>query len=108
MIRKFALPVLSALFVSCGFFVERPASSITLPSLFSDHMVLQQNKPVTIWGKADPGHKVTVRLGAYERWTLAGRDSLWRVSLPSMQAGGPYTLSVSGESSFTFGDVLRR
>lgn len=36
-------------------------AKVTLPAIFSDNMVLQQNTQVNVWGKAAPGEKVTVK-----------------------------------------------
>jgi hypothetical protein len=35
-------------------------TSIVIPSVFSDNMVLQQNSQVPFWGKAKPGESITV------------------------------------------------
>jgi sialate O-acetylesterase len=32
-----------------------------LPHLFSDHMVLQQDREIHVWGWADPGEAIEVR-----------------------------------------------
>lgn len=67
-----------------------------LHSLFSDHGVLQRERPIRIWGSADPGERVTVALGSATRTVTAGRDGAWRAELPAMPAGGPYTLTATG------------
>ena len=38
-------------------------AEVRLPKVFGSHMVLQQNKPVVIWGWADPGEQVEARIG---------------------------------------------
>ena len=68
----------------------------TLDPLFSDHAVLQRDKPIAVWGKADPGEKVAVSLGAATRSATARKDGSWRVDLPALPAGGPHLLTVSG------------
>ena len=39
-----------------------PAKNIKLNPLFTDNMILQQNKTITIWGKAEPGGKIIIKL----------------------------------------------
>ncbi|MGM0377034.1 MAG: sialate O-acetylesterase [Bacteroidota bacterium] len=69
---------------------------LELPAVFSDNMVLQQNTEVTIWGKAGPGTKVTVKgeWGASSSIT-ADNDSTWKLNVPTTEAGGPYDLTIS-------------
>ena len=82
------------------------AADPRLPHLFTDHAVLQRGRPVSVWGWADPGERITVRLAGRARKTSAGADGRWRVSLPPLGAGGPYTLSVEGKRTLTVRDVL--
>lgn len=79
----------------------------TLPSIFSDHMVLQQGRPIPVWGWASPGEKVTVGLGDGARVTAtADASGRWRVHLDPHPAGGPYRLHVQGgDSSVAIEDV---
>lgn len=92
-----------AVFVALGATAVR--AEVRLPALFSDNMVLQREKPVAVWGWADTGEKITVKLGRSEATTEA-RDGKWRVDLPKMKAGGPHTLTVSGANSLTRTNVL--
>ena len=68
----------------------------TLGPLFSDHAVLQRDRPISIWGKADPGEAVSVTLGEAKASARADGSGNWRVELPAMKAGGPYRLAVTG------------
>ncbi len=81
-------------------------AEIRLPHVFGSHMVLQREKPLTIWGWATPGEAVTVQLGATTQTTKANDSGEWKVLLPAMTAGGPYTLTVSGSSTVTYDDVM--
>ena len=49
-------------------------AAITLPPVFGDHMVLQREMRVPVWGKAAPGEKVTVRFAGQEKSAVAGPD----------------------------------
>ena len=82
-------------------------AEISLPQLFQSGMVLQRGKLIPIWGKATPGELVTVRFNKKQYATTADAHGCWRINLPKMNAGGPYTLTV-GEHVLTnilIGDV---
>lgn len=85
-------------------------AKIELPAIMSDGMVLQRNSEVNLWGKADPGSKVTVKASwdGVSHMTAAGRDGLWKIEIPTADAGGPYTITLSDsrKSSVTISDVL--
>ncbi|MDE5735402.1 MAG: hypothetical protein K2H83_09750 [Duncaniella sp.] len=75
-----------------------PASAIAevrLPSVLSEGVILQRDQPVVIWGKADPGENVRVRLAGRDGSATAASDSTWSVTLKPIKAGGPYTLEVN-------------
>ncbi|MBB6430645.1 sialate O-acetylesterase [Algisphaera agarilytica] len=80
----------------CTFFVfSVPALALELPAIFSDHMVLQRNMPVPVWGTSEPGQSITVTFGEVEAATVAGENGVWRVDLPAMEANAdPVVLSV--------------
>jgi sialate O-acetylesterase len=77
-----------------------------LPHLFNDHMVIQRETEIRIWGWADAGEKISVRLGAIGGQTTTDGDGRWRVTLPAMRAGGPYALTVQGKKTIVFRDVM--
>jgi sialate O-acetylesterase len=78
----------------------------TLPTLFTDHMVLQQGRKIHVWGMADRGEKVTIRLAAHNSTTTADLKGNWSVDLPAMSAGGPFTLTIQGKREIIIKDVL--
>lgn len=67
-----------------------------IASIFQNHMVLQRERPVPIWGWAEPGVRVEVFLAKAGEAASAvtGPDGQWRVMLPPQPAGGPYELQV--------------
>lgn len=76
------------------------AAEIKLPAVIGDHMVIQQGKPVSIWGWAAKNEQVTVRFNGQEKRTLAGADGAWRVVFNPLEAGGsPLELTVRGGKS---------
>ena len=72
-------------------------AKVTLPQLFQSGMVLQRGKPIPIWGKADAGEQVVVSWQKKQYKATADANGRWRINLPKMKAGGPYTLEVKSE-----------
>jgi sialate O-acetylesterase len=85
---------------------EPALAAVTLPSVFSDHMVVQREMPVPVWGTAEPGEAVQVSLGAEQAAATAGADGKWMVRLAAQPAGGPFELSVSGANRLDVQDVF--
>src|SRR5450755_1059683 len=82
-------------------------SQLHMSAIFSDHMILQREKPVKIWGVAKPGESVFVAIGQTRIYTVADKKGHWLVSLPSFAAGGPYTITVKTKNEIKiFSDVL--
>lgn len=82
------------------------AATITLPRIFSDHMVIQRNKPVRVWGWAAPGERITIKLAYATIKVKATKNGNFDGLLPAMPAGGPYTLTVSGSNTIRIDDIL--
>jgi sialate O-acetylesterase len=81
--------------------------NLWLPSVFSDHMVLQREMPVPVWGRATPGAEITVRLAVQSVATKADESGHWRIDFPPMNAGGPFNLEVTTTGGGRrFSDVL--
>ena len=70
-------------------------ADISLPSIFSDNMVLQRETQTKIYGTADPKQKLTVQFGEVTVKTTTGADGNWSVLMPTGQAGGPFELTVT-------------
>lgn len=81
-------------------------AEVRLPRVFGRHMVLQQEKPLVVWGWSDANEIVTVTLGSDPQEAKANERGEWKVTLPARKAGGPFTFKVSGSSSVVFEDVL--
>ncbi len=101
----FKLSLLSAalFLVSCT-----KTTFLETPALFTDNMVLQQNDTVNIWGKTDPGVKVTVS-GSWGNTVVCKADAngKWTTQLPTHKAGGPYELTItSGNITKIFHNTL--
>ncbi|MET0465555.1 MAG: sialate O-acetylesterase [Chitinophagaceae bacterium] len=81
-------------------------AAVTLPKLFTDGMVLQRDKNITIWGWADPKEKVSVTLNKQAKSAVTDKSGKWSLTLGAESAGGPYTLTVKGKNTITVNDVL--
>ena len=78
-------------------------AALRMPRLFSNGMVVQRQQPVAVWGWADAGESVTVKLGRGKAVTAtADAQGAWHVTLPAMKAAGPLTMMVTA----TGGDVV--
>jgi sialate O-acetylesterase len=87
--------------------------ALGLANIFSDHMVMQRNKPIVIWGTAIADTKVDIKLLSQavvfaSAQTMANAQGEWRVTLKALPAGGPYQLKVQGDLNETLlvDDVL--
>lgn len=74
-------------------------ADITLPKLFSDHMVLQRNSTVPVWGTASPNEKLKVKFGDAEYRVAANVSGKWSTLIKTAAAGGPFELTISSEDS---------
>ena len=75
--------------VATAWFANDAGAAVKLPTVFSEHMVLQRDMAVPIWGTAEPGEKVTVRFRNQEATATAGADGKWLIKLKPLAAGGP-------------------
>jgi sialate O-acetylesterase len=82
-------------------------ADVKMPAIFGDHMVLQQELKVPVWGKAAPGEKVTVTAGEQTVSATADASGKWRVDLAPFAPNTPaITVKVVGHNTLTFQDVL--
>ena len=82
-------------------------AEVRLPQVLSDHAVLQRERPIHLWGWATPGAKLTARFHAQSVVAAANELGEWSAWLNPEEAGGPYTLTVSGDGAdVTVSDLL--
>jgi sialate O-acetylesterase len=87
--------------------LNSPARAAVTPNaLFSDNMVLQRGKTVPVWGKAEPGEKITVTFNGQEVSAQADKDGKWTLRLEPMKAGGPFDMTFRGQNTLTRKNVL--
>ncbi|HTU00641.1 MAG TPA: sialate O-acetylesterase, partial [Candidatus Sulfotelmatobacter sp.] len=80
---------------------------VALAPPFSDHAVLQQGKPVPVWGSAASSDPITVTFRGQTVRTVAGGDGRWIVHLKPLAASSePADLVVAGQNTVTVHDVL--
>lgn len=81
------------------------SAKVTLPKFFSDHMVLQREAPITIYGWATPGKIVKI---SFKNQNLEGKTNAngeWNVTFPAQTAGGPFEMVVSEDNKIMFKDI---
>ena len=110
-LSEFSLLKRSAFFflVSLNFLVLPCIADVRLPNIISNDMVLQRDKPIQIWGWADPGEKITVKPGW--QWfrgssVTADANGKWKVQLPAAKAGGPHKLTIKGKNTIELTNIL--
>jgi sialate O-acetylesterase len=81
------------------------SAAVRMPGLFTDHMVLQQQKPIPVWGWAEDGEEVTVEFRKQKVSTVA-KGGKWMVRLKAERAGGPDRLVITGGTRVEVQDVL--
>jgi sialate O-acetylesterase len=94
--------VLAASFLSAS----ASHADVRLPKILSDHMVLQRDVPVVLWGWATPGEKVSVEFADKKVDGVADSLGRWSLTLPAHTAGGPFTLVIKGKNKIDLNDIL--
>ena len=99
---RFFLTVCAAACLAAGWL----QADVRLPQILSDHMVLQRDAPIRVWGWADAGERVTVLFAGQRVVTEADQEGDWQTFLHPMTAGGPYEMTVAGRNRIVLRDVL--
>ncbi len=81
-------------------------ADVRLPSLFTEHMVLQQGQQNRVWGWADAAEQVSVSICGQTQSATADEDGRWSLQLEPLEVGGPFQLTVKGKNTIEFSDVL--
>lgn len=103
--RSFAYRLIAILIFV--FSAEVALAQLKVASLFTDHMVLQRNTEIPVWGKAKAGSSVTVSINGQKQSARAGKDGKWIVRLKPVAEGGPYTMTItSGKENVALQDVM--
>lgn len=95
-------PIFSLLFiVVCGNLFAK----VTLPKFFSDHMVLQREAPITVYGWADAGKTIKISFKNQNLEAKTNSNGEWSITFPAQNAGGPFEMIVSEDNKITFKDI---
>lgn len=84
------------------------SAKVELPPIFADNMVLQQNTDAALWGKAQPGKKITITT-TWSRSKVAvtaGEDGKWFARVATPKAGGPYEITFNDGEKLTLKNIL--
>ncbi len=83
------------------------AGELKLPPVFSDHMVLQQDLSIPVWGSASPGDVVSVEFAGQTKTARADATGRWMLRLDKLSASGEArALVVRAKETLTIVDVL--
>lgn len=87
----------------------RAQAQLRLPAIFDDHMVLQQQSPVPIWGWAHSTQEITIKV-SWDTTTIKTKSdnaAFWASTLYTPTAGGPHTITIkAGGEVRTLTDVM--
>src|ERR1019366_614276 len=81
-------------------------ADVKLPPVFSDHMVLQADFNVPVFGSAELGEQITVEFNGQKKTATTGKDGKWLARLDPLKAGGPFELKIAGKNTLVLKDVL--
>lgn len=98
--KKYILVLLS-ISLSCFAY-----GNVRLPKILNDNMVLQRNKPITLWGWGDANEKVVVQFKNQTKTVKTDKSGKWTVTLSPETAGGPFELTFKGKNTVTLKNIL--
>jgi sialate O-acetylesterase len=105
-----AMKMKTRLFLAATLLLIATASghaNVFLPDVLSEAMIIQCDRPVPIWGRADPGESVTVRFAGQSKQTVAGSDGKWQVKLDAMRANAtPAMMTIAGKNTIELRNIL--
>lgn len=86
---------------------ENLLAKVLLPQVLSSNMVLQREKPLTIWGFAAPGEKITVNFAEQAKNATANSSGNWEVTLAPLKASAvPRTMQIKGTNKIELTNIL--
>lgn len=97
------------LIVSFFFFSLLSNANVVVSNIFTDHMVIQRNAEIEIWGWANLGEEVTVTTSwnNQEYKVITPLSTKWELSINTPKAGGPYSIHIKGKTNDIFlNDIL--
>ncbi|MGQ2982039.1 sialate O-acetylesterase [Flavobacterium sp.] len=96
------------LFLAIALLSFAAKANVTLPSFFSDNMVLQRNADVKLWGWGSPFEDIVITTGwdKKEYKLKPNREAYWELTVKTPGAGGPYTINFKGYNEITLKNVM--
>ncbi len=98
--KTFPLFFIAILFLSCSVSLIAAVPN----SLFSNHMVLQQKVDIPVWGTGRNGEKISIEFAGQLLTTIVEKNH-WHVVFPAKNAGGPYSMKITGDTIITIKDI---
>ena len=105
MTRDLARSLISLALLTIAACVTPAQANVTLPRLVSDGMVLQRDKPITLWGWADENERVTVRL-AHQTLTTRAKNGRWQLKFAALKTGPGFQITIQAKNRITIHNVL--
>src|SRR3989339_378933 len=104
---KMPFPFPMLFLITCIFF-SFAGAEIRLPSVIGSGMVLQQNESVAVWGWAETDQKVAITPSwdKKEYCVISDIDGKWMAKIKTPSAGGPYTITIKGDSEIVLDNIL--
>ena len=82
------------------------ATNVQPDELFTDNAVLQRDHELKVWGTANPGGTVEVSINGASAQATADEQGKWKATLPPMEAGGPYEMTISGDQEKVLNNIM--
>jgi len=108
-LRRIAAAVIALSAMALVTTLAAESGALRVHNIFGSNMVIQRDKPITIWGWAEPGHKVSIRFGqAKTEATAGGEAGGWEVTFPARQANatGQKLTVTSGDEMIEMDNIL--
>jgi len=103
--KYFRMKLLVVILFCCSIFNAANAQ-LRLPALIRDSMILQRDVDINIWGWLDAGKNVKIIFNKKHFTAKAGNDGKWKIILPAMPAGGPYTMNIVADTTIVLKEIL--
>ncbi len=86
--------------------IQNANANVQLAKVFGDHMVIQRNQDIVVWGWGSPKEKIVVSFKSQKKATTVDKNGNWKITLLPEPEGGPFQLVVKGKNSITLSDIL--
>lgn len=104
--RRCHLAVAFCCLIGLSLAASTTRADVRVPQVLGSHMVVQRDKPLPVWGWAEPGERVSVSLGGQRAEVTADEGGRWKVVPGELEAGGPLNFVVEGKNEIVIDDVL--